>query len=59
MRKSFTSTIDEEAQKAFKEKCSEAGLPQNIVLEAFMREFASGRLELKMALNKAYIDTKN
>lgn len=58
MRKSFTSTIDEDIQKSFKEKCSKTGLPQNIILETFMKEFSSGEIELKMKKNKLFIDEK-
>lgn len=58
VRKSFTSTIDEDIQKSFKEKCNQVGLPQNVVLEVFMKEFSGGELELKMKKNKIFIDEK-
>jgi len=58
MRKTFTSAIDEDIQKSFREKCSQTGLPQNVVIETFMREFSSGELELKMKKNKLFIDEK-
>ena len=59
MRKAFTSSIDEDIQKSFKEKCVESGIPQNVVLEAFMKEFSSGSLELRMTKNRFSIDVKN
>lgn len=58
MRKSFTSTIDGDIQKSFKEKCNQIGLPQNVVLEAFMKAFSNGELELKMKKSKIFIDEK-
>ncbi len=58
MRKTFTSSIDEDIQKSFKEKCNQTGLPQNVVIEAFMKEFSSGGLELKMKKNRFFIDEK-
>lgn len=58
MRKTFTSTIDEDVQKAFREKCNQSGLPQNVVIETFMKAFSRGELELKMKKNKLFIDEK-
>lgn len=56
MRKTFTSSIDEDIQKTFKEKCNRTGLPQNVVIETFMQEFSSGALELRMKKNKLFIN---
>lgn len=58
MRKSFTSSIDENIQKSFKDKCNQLGLPQNVVLEMFMKEFSNGEFEVKMRKNKIFIDEK-
>ena len=41
MRKAFTSSIEENIQKDFKEKCNQVGIPQNVILEAFMKAFAN------------------
>ena len=45
MRKAFTSSIEENIQKDFKDKCNQAGIPQNVILEAFMKAFANNEIE--------------
>ncbi|MBW8349610.1 hypothetical protein K0H71_09150 [Bacillus sp. IITD106] len=41
-RKPFTTTIDENLQKAFKNACTEKGDKMNEVLEAFMQGYIDG-----------------
>lgn len=43
----FNTTINPDIQKDFKEYCNEIGMPLNVVLEAFMKQFSSGEFVLK------------
>lgn len=49
----FNTTINPDIQKEFKEYCSEIGMPLNVVLEAFMRQFSSGEFVLKFGKNNS------
>lgn len=49
----FNTTINPDIAKDFKEYCTEIGMPLNVVLEAFMRQFASGEFQLKFGKNNA------
>jgi len=55
-RKQFTTTIDEEVQEKFKEKCSQNGEKMNDVLEAFMKSYINGDFviekEVKFSIKK-------
>lgn len=57
VRKQFTTTIEEEIQKKFKEKCSQTGEKMNDVLEAFMESYINGDFEIqkevKFSIKKA------
>jgi len=46
-RKTFTTTIDEELQKAFKISCTEKGEKMNDVIEAFMQGYIDGYFEIE------------
>lgn len=46
-RKQFTTTIDEEIQKDFKETCTNRGEKMNDVLEAFMKSYINGEFEIE------------
>ena len=46
-RTAFNTTINVDVQKQFREYCDEIGMPLNIVLESFMKQFANGEFELK------------
>jgi len=48
VRKSFTTTIDDDIQKKFKEKCSENSDKMNDVLEAFMKAYINNEFELEV-----------
>ncbi len=48
MRKTFTTTIEEQIQTAFKEACSKNGVRMNDVLEAFMKSYAAGEFEIEL-----------
>lgn len=39
--------INKEVFDAFKDCCKEAGYPMNVMLETFMRQYASGKFKLK------------
>lgn len=47
----FNTTISTDVQKEFKDYCGEIGIPLNVVLEAFMRQFAKGEFQLKFGKN--------
>lgn len=47
-RKSFTTTIEENIQKTFKDKCNENKDKMNDVLEAFMKAYINNEYELKI-----------
>lgn len=46
-RKSFTTTVDEDLQKAFKKACIEKDEKMNDVLEAFMHSYINGEFIIK------------
>jgi hypothetical protein len=48
VRKSFTTTIDDEIQKDFKEKCNDNKDKMNDVLEAFMKAYINNEFELEV-----------
>lgn len=56
-RKTFTTTIEEDLQKAFKETCAEKGEKMNDVIEAFMQGYINGDFtlekEVKYTLKKS------
>ncbi|HAT4331380.1 hypothetical protein [Clostridium perfringens] len=49
VRKSFTTTIDEEIQNKFREKCKYNEEKMNDVLEAFMNEYIADKYRLKIS----------
>ena len=48
MRRTFTTTIEENIQKDFKAKCKENGDKMNDVLEAVMKEYINNKFELEV-----------
>ena len=44
-RVQFSTTCDESKMLAFKNKCKEQGIPQNLVLEWLMDLFISGKVQ--------------
>lgn len=46
-RKPFTTTIEEDLQKSFKESCTDRGDKMNDVLEAFMQGYVDGDFKLE------------
>lgn len=58
MRKAFTSSIEESIQKDFKEKCNQIGIPQNVVIETFMKAFANNEIEMKLVKNIFSVEVK-
>lgn len=47
----LNTTINEEVLEDFKAYCRELGLPMNIIIESFMRQFAEGSFVLKLGRN--------
>ena len=46
--KAINTKVNKEIFYNFKVKCKERGLPLNIVIEAFMNQYANGRYELDL-----------
>ena len=58
-RSPFNTTINVDIQKQFREYCDEIGMPLNIVLESFMKQFSNGEFELKFGkANSLLMDLK-
>ncbi len=47
-RKTFTTSIDTDISDRFKCTCEEYGLKMNVVLEAFMNQFADHQFKLEI-----------
>lgn len=54
-RTAFNTTINVDIQKQFREYCDEIGMPLNIVLESFMKQFANGEFELKFGKSNSLL----
>ena len=48
VRKTFTTTIDEDIQKNFKITCVKNEVKMNDVLEAFMKAYSAGEFSLEI-----------
>ena len=46
-RAMLNTTINEEILNDFKTHCKELGLPMNIIIEVFMKQFINGEFALK------------
>jgi len=55
LRKTFTTTIEEDIQTDFKKTCTGNKIKMNDVLEAFMKSYSNGEftLETELKLKKA------
>ena len=49
MRKQFTTSIDTETSRDFKDSCERYGVKMNIVLEAFMKQFSDDEFSIKIS----------
>jgi hypothetical protein len=47
-RKAFTTTIEEELQRKFKEACDKNGAKMNNVIEAFMKSYIDGEFQIEL-----------
>lgn len=47
-RVALNTTINEEVFNEFKVQCKEIGVPMNVIIESFMRQFSLGEFVLKM-----------
>lgn len=56
MRKQFATTIDTAVSDGFRETCEEYDLKMNVVLEAFMKQFADH--EFKIEIGRSGIKLK-
>ncbi|MED1850370.1 hypothetical protein KDJ56_07320 [Brevibacillus composti] len=50
VRKTFTTTIDEDIQAKFKEACTSNGEKMNDILEAFMKGYIQGEFIVEKEL---------
>lgn len=44
----INTTVNKEVLQAFRDKCDYIGCNMNVVLEAFMRQFAKGEFSIKL-----------
>lgn len=51
MRKAFNTSIEEDIQNAFKEKCKLENIPMNKVLEMFMEGYINSKFVIEMKVN--------
>lgn len=60
MRKSYTTSIDTDVSDGFKNACEERGVKMNVVLEAFMNQFANDEFVIEVTKTgmKLKIDEK-
>lgn len=52
----LNTTMNEEVLSDFRDYCKAIGCPMNVVLEAFMLQFAKGEFSLKLAKDKMVVD---
>lgn len=50
-KKPYTTSIDTDASGNFKSACEERGIKMNVILEAFMRQFANNEFAVKITKN--------
>ena len=48
MRKPFATSVDTELSDNFKTTCDEYGLKMNVVIEAFMKQFADHEFKVEI-----------
>ena len=51
MRKAFNTSIEENVQNTFKEKCKQENIPMNKVLEMFMDGYNNNKFIIEMKVN--------
>jgi len=54
MKKGFTVTVDENLIKEFKDICKEQDIKQSMLIEAFMRSYIQGKIQINL-----YLSNKN
>ena len=58
-RSMLNTTINKSVLDSFRDYCKESNIPMNVVLEAFMSQFADGQFSLKLSNNKMTVDIEN
>lgn len=48
-RKQYTTSIDADLSSNFKTACDQRGVKMNVILEAFMKQFADDEFVIKIA----------
>lgn len=51
MRRSFTVTVEDENIVKFKELCKKQGVQQSMLVDAFMRSYINGDIEVHLTLS--------
>ena len=51
MRRSFTVTVEDENIIKFKEVCKKQGVQQSMLIDAFMRSYINGDIEVHLTLS--------
>ena len=55
-RSMLNTTINESVLNDFRDYCKNVSIPMNVVLEAFMKQFAVGQFSFKLSKNKIELD---
>ncbi len=50
----INTTVDKKVLKSFRDKCDYIGCNMNVVLEAFMRQFAMGEFTIQLGKTKGF-----
>lgn len=58
-RSMLNTTINKNVLDNFRDYCKEINVPMNVILEAFMGQFADGQFSLKLSKNKMNVDIEN
>ena len=58
-RAMLNTTINKDVLDGFRDYCKEINIPMNVVLEAFMTQFADGQFSLKLNKNKMIVDIED
>ncbi len=51
-RAALNTTVDKEVLEGFKKHCKTCGIPMNIVIEQFMKQFQNNEFVISMKLDK-------
>lgn len=55
-RKQFATSIDTDVANRFRNSCDKRGIKMNVVLEAFMNQFADDEFQVKITKSGIYLE---